>query len=868
MLSSDRWVRLPIWWVLLAVLVVTTTQPSFAQPASESDTGEAGSAEAKLTKAPAVVRFVEANYPPEAKAARKQAAVKVVLTVTVEGKAVDISVTEPAGFGFDEAAVEAIKAFEFSPAEVNGEPAPVRISYTYQFTLKAEEKADEVSTEKAEQKPTGRLSGRLLLRGFRTPLAGVEVKLGDGASTFSDENGVFQFDEVGVGVIEVTIDDTDFVTIATEETIEADQETAVTYYVERQTFDDSVVVVGKRVKKEVVKRTIRVEEIRLIPGTNGDALSVIQNLPGAARTPFGNTDLILRGGGRTQAYLNSQQIPLPFHFGGLRSTVSSALIKDIQIYPSNFGVEFGRINGGVVDIELRDPRRDAIHGFIEADVFDAGALIETPVGEYGGLAVAVRRSYFDAILAVALPDDAAVSLSTAPRYYDSQILYTHKQGRHTFRSLTYGSSDRIVAVVSEAAANNPQARGNARLALEWVGTQAEWIYKPSEVLTHQLNVSYLITSTEASFGTNVDLDFLFQQVLIRESVDWTLSDHFKFRAGTDTELLISEIDAYGSGGPPKEGEPLNGGGLQDAIGINQKNFEPSPAIWTELQAKFGAFLFVPGLRVDYLSATDEFAIQPRITSRWQTTKQLALKAGYGLYAQTPEGDEYNEGLGNPNIDSERGWHVSGGAEYQLTDSLELDSSIFYKDFDKLVRRVDDPNIRVDNSGIGRAYGLEVLLRQNLTSRFFGWVAYTLQRSERRDAPGEPWRLFDTDQTHNLILVGQYRITPKWTLGVRFRYVTGNPDTPVEDTIYEADADRFVPTYGAVNSARFDDFHQLDVRVDREWTFDTWRLTAYLDVRNVYNRANASARNYNFDYTESMPRFEIPVVPSFGVRGEF
>ena len=57
MLSSDRWVRLPIWWVLLAVLVVTTTQPSFAQPASEPDTGEAGFAEAKLTKAPAVVRL-------------------------------------------------------------------------------------------------------------------------------------------------------------------------------------------------------------------------------------------------------------------------------------------------------------------------------------------------------------------------------------------------------------------------------------------------------------------------------------------------------------------------------------------------------------------------------------------------------------------------------------------------------------------------------------------------------------------------------------------------------------------------------------------------------------------------------------------
>ena len=166
---------------------------------------------------------------------------------------------------------------------------------------------------------------------------------------------------------------------------------------------------------------------------------------------------------------------------------------DIQIYPSNFGVEFGRINLVWWTLTSRPTARHS--WFCRSRCLRCGALIETPVS---GLAVAVRRSYFDAILAVALPDDAAVSLSTAPRYYDSQILYTHKQGRHTFRSLTYGSSDRIVAVVSEAAANNPQARGNARLALEWVGTQAEWIYKPSDMLTHQLNVSYLVTSTEAS----------------------------------------------------------------------------------------------------------------------------------------------------------------------------------------------------------------------------------------------------------------------------------------------------------------------------------------------------------------------------------
>ena len=78
------------------------------------------------------------------------------------------------------------------------------------------------------------------------------------------------------------------------------------------------------------------------------------------------------------------------------------------------------------------------------------------------------------------------------------------------------------------------------------------------------------------------------------------------------------------------------------------------------------------------------------------------------------------------------------------------------------------------------------------ARFFGWVAYTLQRSERRDSPSENWRPFDTDQTHNLIVLGQYRITPKWSLGVRWRFVTGNPETPVTGAIYEADRNTTSP----------------------------------------------------------------------------
>ena len=55
MLSNGRRFKLPLWCVLLAVLVVTTTQPSFAQGVDESGADESGPDKAQLTKAPAVV---------------------------------------------------------------------------------------------------------------------------------------------------------------------------------------------------------------------------------------------------------------------------------------------------------------------------------------------------------------------------------------------------------------------------------------------------------------------------------------------------------------------------------------------------------------------------------------------------------------------------------------------------------------------------------------------------------------------------------------------------------------------------------------------------------------------------------------------
>ena len=77
-----------------------------------------------------------------------------------------------------------------------------------------------------------------------------------------------------------------------------------------------------------------------------------------------------------------------------------------------------------------------------------------------------------------------------------------------------------------------------------------------------------------------------------------------------------------------------------------------------------------------------------------------------------------------------------------------------------------------------------------------------------------------------------------------------------------------PVSGEANGVRRQTFHQLDLRVERTFTFDTWRLSVYLDVQNVYNAENPEATLYDYRYRESGPVRGLPILPVLGLRGRF
>ncbi len=170
-------------------------------------------------------------------------------------------------------------------------------------------------------------------------------------------------------------------------------------------------------------------------------------------------------------------------------------------------------------------------------------------------------------------------------------------------------------------------------------------------------------------------------------------------------------------------------------------------------------------------------------------------------------------------------------------------------------------------GQGRVFGAEILLRHRQGERFFGWIAYTLMRAERRDGPGAPWRPFEFDQTHILTAVGSLRLGRGWELGARFRYVTGRPTAFSRSLTVGLTG----PTLAAGSESWLDrvpDFHQLDLRVEKQWTHDWGRVVFFFEVLNVYNRINAEQVTWDADHAVSYPSgVYLPIIPNVGVRGE-
>lgn len=639
-----------------------------------------------------------------------------------------------------------------------------------------------------------------------------------------------------------------------------------------------VVISGVRARPDVTRRILEREALVRVPGTLGDPVLAVENLPGVARTGDGST--VVRGSSPRDSMATVDGVPvlIETHFGGYRSVLAAPLVDRIELLPGNYSVRHGRRTGGIVDVKLRSLAGAALHGELELGMLDASIYVEVPIGEEAGIALAARRSHIDLLLDAALSQQGSgVRVVAAPRWYDYQLLAEWRPtDTQTLSLFVLGSSDAMNLVLSEATPGSTATSSALVNDTEFQRVTLTHEVAPFEGVEHELRVALGRDAQDFDAMGLFTIDAEIRSLTVRDALRVRAAEGVSVSAGLD--LLHRRVDySLSSARLPLEGDP--GGGLpgEKLVGVGSDVPFTELAGWIEGDlALGGGVTIVPGARVDYFSQVGEVSFDPRLVVRWRPEDTLTLKAGAGLVHQAPELQETEAPFGNPDLGLISAAQYSVGAEWRPLELFSAELTLFQKELRGLVSSTDAIAVRdgvaapvvYDNAGEGRVRGLELMLKKESSGGLAGWLAYTLSRSERVDRPGEEARLFDYDQTHILTLVASYVLADVWTLGLRFRLVSGRPVTPLVGGIFRADEDQYEAIPGAPSSARLPAFHQLDLRVDRSWKFEDWTLSAYASVTNVYDRTNVESIGYNFDYSKQQNVGGLPLLPIVGIKGSF
>ncbi len=807
---------------LLAVVAVTLHPPRARAQQTGSDVG-GQPARRKITKVPRLVRFVEAPYPEARRARGEQASVVLVIEIATTGQVAGVTVAEGAGSDWDAAAVEAARQFVFEPAEVDDRPAPAKITYRYDFVLREQPVPPPAPAPAPVPPPEPTPSPRPAEPAPAAPEQEVTVR--------------------------------------------------------------SV----PRAKREAIETRVRAEQARLVPGTQGDVLKVVQNLPGVSRPPLASGQIVVWGAAPkdTRVLVDGVEIPALYHGSGLRGTIGSDLVASIDLVPGAFSSEYGRGLGGLVRVTTR-PLPRGRHLVVAADTLDGSALASAEIGERVRVAAGLRYGWLDRVLAATSARDVG-DFFPVPRYADAQLkAVVDLRPGETLEPTVLVSTDALDRTVASA---DPAAKRVEATASRFYRLYARYTRRLGDGEAVEVVPFFGQDASRLAqrFGGNPSrLDVDTDRYGVRGSLRARVAKSLVLTTGLDALGSSARLEREGSLTlPAREGDvAVFGQPPGDDVAADTWSthvLDVAPFVHADLA--LGPLTLSPGVRADaYLlevsrstprvggtppigSSRLETAVAPRASARLDVTPRLALTAAFGTYHQAPEPEDLSAVFGTPALALSRATHMTAGESLRITRGTTLEVTGFRKTMRDLVvrSRLENPLLAraLTQSGEGRSFGVQFLLRQEMWRGFFGWVSYAISRSERRFEGDESWRPFDFDQAHVLSVVGSQEIGP-FTVGARFRYASGNPRTPVVGSVYDARADRYDPVFGPQNTIRIPAFWQLDLRIERAFRLGpAARLLLYADVQNVTARENAEELVYSPSFRE---RGVIRGLPTLAVVG--
>jgi hypothetical protein len=630
----------------------------------------------------------------------------------------------------------------------------------------------------------------------------------------------------------------------------------------------------RSIESPVSLRNIDLVEIEKNPGGNRDISKIIQSYPGVASTPSFRNDIIVRGGGASENrfFLDGVEIPNINHFatqgasGGPVGIINVDFIREVSFYSGAFPADKGNALSSILEFKQVDGNKDKLKVKGSVGASDVALTLDGPLGENTSYILSARHSYLQFLF-------SALGLPFLPTYDDFQFKTKTKiNSKNEIILLGLGAIDRSVLNLK---ANETEEQ---QYILGYLPENKQWSYTLGIVYKHYLENGYDTWTVSRShldnkaikYQNNDENDSLNLNYVSNEIENKFRYEHYsRLKSGISINYGASMEFAYYDNYTYNK-TYINGSPVTIDYSSNLNLFKYGffgQASKKVLKERLSLSL---GLRADANDYSTEMSnpldqLSPRFSASYLLTQGFFLNFNVGRYYQVPPytmlgyrntpGDLVNRQNGLKYINSD---HIVGGIEWRPTDQSGLTLEGFYKYYRNYPFSVDDSvslsskgadfgtfgDEEVKSIATGRAYGMELLYRNK---NLFGGnlvVSYTLVRSESQSFKSEilalgKWVPSVWDNRHILNIIALREFKKNWRVGMKWRFAGGVPYTPYDElqSSYKLAWDatgQGILDYRYFNQKRLVAFHQLDVRVDKEWFWDRFSLNLYFDIQNIYN----------------------------------
>lgn len=724
----------------------------------------------------------------------------------------------------------------------------------------------------------GTLSGEVRDAVTRQPLPGATVTVaGTALGAAANDEGYFRIDGVPAGRHSVRASVIGYEAVTTAEvTVHPLRNTTANFRltasaVELDAVDVRTEYFARPAENAVSVRTLSPEEIRRSPGSAEDIFRVMQSMPGVATAGGKSAQLIVRGGSPDEnlTLLDNVEIYNPIHFArsgesmGIISIINPSLLENVDFLTGAFPARYGDRLSSVFDMTMKDGNRETFNTDVNVNIAGFGTMLDGPLSGNSRMVFSVRRGFFDILTSI-------MDRPAAPQYYDAVGKVTvdlDPDNRLSIVGFYYIDQIEKEGTTKESSAMTKYEvlsrddYGSA-FGLTWRSLVARDAF-----ITTTLSFTGNGWSTRQGTLTDRELrgeDILENELTLKSESVWQLNPAFEASAGFTVKAVDSRNESWLPADTSRTGIITPAGTITFLPSMEWKN-----GLYGQLVVRpLPSLTLTGGLRADHFTMTGETTISPRLAGTWRITGTTSLNAAWGLYAQTPQSYQIAPDPRNAALRSASARHAVLGLEHRVGDDTKATLEVYRKDLEDVIVAPDSSHLLV-NTGSGFAQGIELSVQRKFTEGFVGSASYSYSTSQRRDTPDGPLYDFEFDRPHIVNLIGGMELGNGWQVGAKFMFASGNPYTPPDGTVLRGGV--YYILDGPLNSARYPDYHKIDLRVDKQWILTGWSITAYIDLWNVYNRDNIISYSYKADTAGNITRtarYDFGITPILGVTAKF